>query len=158
MGDYTGLRFKAKLTPHAHMALVMAKEVRRSAFADETVRNEDVPSFWDIVRSQGIKIPPAFRAAPRSSFIPFGAVCYMPQDWGDHKFEILPEGVIEVVCSLKDFGYREEGKELTEMFCEEVLPLLIREPCTAEILYEYWVESRTREVMPKEEYDRPEEG
>ena len=148
MGEHTGLRFKAKLTPQAHMALVMAKEVRRSAFADESVRYEDVPSFWDIVRSQGIKIPPAFRAAPRSSFIPFGAVSYMPKDWGDHKFEILPEGIIEVVCSLKDFGYRKEGTELTEMFCEGVLPLLIREPCTAEILYEDWAEPRVREVMP----------
>jgi hypothetical protein len=146
MGDYTGLRFRAKLTPHAHMALVMAREVRRSALADESVRYEDVPEFWDIVRSQGIKIPAEFLAAPRSIYIPFGVVCYMPADWGNHKFEVLPEGIIEVVCSLKDFGYRENGKELTVMFCEEVLPLLIQEPCTAEILYEYWNEPRRVEV------------
>ena len=157
MGDYTGLRFKAKLTPHAHMALVMAKEVLRSAFADESVRYKDVPPFWDIVRSQGIKIPAEFLTAPRNSFIPFGAVCDMPEDWEGHKFEILPEGIIEVVCSLKDFGYRKEGEELTEMFCETVLPLLIREPCTAEILYEYWAEPRVRKVMPKEDRDRSEE-
>lgn len=140
MGDYTGLRFKAKLTPHAHMALVMAREVRRYD------PNNGVP-FWETVRSQGIKIPNSFLAYGRSHFIPFGAVaCYMPEDWGEQKFEIERDGHVHVVCSAKDVGYHAES--MMELFCEEVLPMLIREPCTAEVLYEYWDTPKTFEVHP----------
>lgn len=139
MGDYTGLRFKAKLTPHAHMALVMAREVRRYD------PDNGVP-FWETVRSQGIKIPDSFLEYGRKDFIPFGAVCYMPDNWGEQEFEIKTGGYLSVVCSAKDVSYHE--KSMMELFCEEVLPLLIAEPCTAEVLYEYWDEPKKIEVQP----------
>lgn len=149
MGDYTGLRFKAKLTEQAHMAIEMATRVY-------STRENEVP-FWEIVRSQGIKIPRDFIAYGRSGYIPFGAVCYMPDSWGETSYDIEPDThQWNVVCSAKDIGHH--PKSMMELFCEEVLPLLIAEPCTAEILYEYWVEPRTREVMPKEDHDRSEEG
>lgn len=140
MGDYTGLRFRVKLTDQAHMAIKMAEQVYRT-------EGNMVP-FWEIVRSQGIKIPKDFLAYGRSGFIPFGAVCYMPEDWGETRYDIEPATHRwNVVCSAKDVGYHE--KSMMELFCEEVLPLLIAEPCTAEVLYEYWDEPKKIEVLPR---------
>lgn len=141
MGHYTGLRFEAKLTAQAHMAISIAKEVYRS-------EGNEVP-FWEIVRSQGVKIPDEFLAYGRASFIPHGRVCYMPDDWGEQKNEISHGGVWTVVCSAKDVGYHETP--MMALFCEEVLPLLIREPCTAEIRVEgvcstySYIEPRSKE-------------
>jgi hypothetical protein len=110
----------------------------------------DIP-FWEIVRSQGIKIPDQFRAYGRSGFIPNGAVCYMPADWGWGKAEISHGGVWDVACSAKDIGYHE--MPMMELFCKEVLPLLIREPCRAEIRFEQWEESAVIDVKPNEVSD-----
>ena len=134
MGDYTGLRFRVKLTDQAHMAIKMAEQVYFTG--------ENPVPFWEIVRSQGIKIPKNFIARSRSGFIPFGSVCYMPESWGDTRYDIEPATHRwNVVCSAKD-------KSMMELFCEEVLPLLIAEPCTAEVLYEYWDEPKKIEVQP----------
>jgi hypothetical protein len=147
MGDYTGLRFKAKLTEEAHMALVMAEQVYTTPSIYKTVEVSCVP-FWEIVRSQGIKIPASFLAYSRNGFIPFGAVCYMPNEWGENKRDIDRDTrTWDVVCSAKDVGYHD--KSMMELFCTEVLPLLISEPCTAEVLYEYWDEPKEFQVQPK---------
>ena len=139
MGDYTGLRFRVRLTDQAHMAIKMAEQVYHT-------EGNQVP-FWEIVRSQGIKIPKDFLAYGRSGFIPFGAVCYMPENWGETRYDIEPATHRwNVVCSAKDVGYHD--KSMMEFFCEEVLPLLIAEPCIAEVLYEHWDEPKKIEVVP----------
>ena len=144
MGDYTGLRFKAKLTEEAHMALVMAEQVYTTQDSGPT---SSVVPFWEIVRSQGIKIPEIFLTYGRSGFIPFGVVYYMPDEWGENKRDIDRDTrTWDVVCSAKDVKYH--AKSMMELFCEKVLPLLIAEPCTAEVLYEYWDEPKKIEVQP----------
>ena len=143
MGDYTGLRFKAKLIPRAHMAISVADAVYTS-------KENEIP-FWEIIRSQGIKIPDQFREYRRSSFIPYGMLCYMPADWEEQKAEISHGGVWTVVCAAKDIGYHETP--MMELFCKEVLPLLIREPCRAEVLCEGWEESKFIDVEPDEVSD-----
>lgn len=132
MGHYIGLRFKAKLLPRAHMALVVSDAVRSSP-------NNNVP-FWEIVRSQGIKIPDKFRDFYRNTFIPYGAGGLLT-GWSDQKSEILEGGVWDVVCYSKDI-------EMTRVFCKEVLPLLVRESCTAELLFEDWKEPEFIEAQP----------
>ena len=139
MGDYTGLRFRAKLTDQASSAIEKAFEAAYSEGGSHY--------FWKELQSQGVKISGDFIRYRRRGFIPFGAVCYMPEDWGRGGYDFDPETKIwDVVCSAKDIGYHD--KSMMETFCEEVLPLLIAEPCTAEILYEYWDEPKKVEVQP----------
>jgi len=122
------------------MALVMAEQVYES--------QPGGPTFWEIVRSQGIKIPKSFLAYNRNEFIPFGAVCYMPEEWGTKNKRDIDRDTRtwDVVCSAKDIGYHQWP--MMELFCKEVLPLMISEPCTAEILYEYWEKPEVIQVTP----------
>ncbi len=137
MGDYTGLRFKARLTEKALVILLRATW----RYADDPNTN-----FWKVVATLGIEIPEEFLSYERSGFIPFGSVCYMPGDWGENKRDFGDGQTWDVVCSAKDVGYH--SKSMMELFCEKVLPLLIAEPCTAEVLYEHWKEPKKYRVCP----------
>lgn len=136
MGDYTGLRFNAKLTEAAASALIGAMKLR--FLGVET-------SFWEEVR-RSIPVHKEFLAFRRKDFIPFGAICYMPPDWGDTRY-IIDGRTWHVACSAKDVGYH--PRSMMETFCEQVLPVLISEPCTAEILYEHWEQPKIVEITPR---------
>ena len=140
MGDYTGLRFTAQLTP-------FVAETFRSILEDEDILAEAL-GIWEYAQNRGIPIPQEFMAYSRKSMIPFGAVCYMPASWGYTKGLVSPEGVWDVVCSAKDYGYHKVS--MMETFVLKVLPLLIQEPCRVEILFELWDTSQFYEVIPHE--------
>lgn len=138
MGDYTGLRFEASLTKEAFEILSEAMEKITSSV-----------SFWSYV-SKKVPVSKDFMAYGRKNFIPFGAVCYMPADWGDSRCELGVEEdsyLWKVTCSAKDIGYHQES--MMELFCREVLPGLLAQTCKAEVLYEYWPEPKIIEVEPK---------
>ena len=134
MGDYASLRFRVKLTEEAHMALVMAEKV---------YFQQDLPNqvyFWEIVRGQGLKIPKEFIWNWRSGQIPYGGS--VREDWGDPRSDIEPATHRwNVVCATKD-------EKMAQLFCEEVLPLLIAEPCTVDLWFELWSSPKLIEVSP----------
>jgi hypothetical protein len=140
MGEYTGLRFTAQLRPD--VAEVVGKVVR-DAEGYGIYRG-----LWEQLKEAGTPIPSEFLEYSRKNMIPFGMVCYMPNDWGDTQYSISPDGRWNVVCSAKDYGYH--AVSMMETFVKKVLPLLIQEPCRAEILYEHWDESQFYEVTPHE--------
>lgn len=53
----------------------------------------------------------------RSCFIPYGALCYMPDEWGE-QFSVVIESAWSFSCSLKNYD------STIERFIAEVLPLI----------------------------------
>lgn len=78
MGMYTGLRGSIKFKPEVASLMSIWFEC-------------DISGFWnyilkDFIENTDVKL---FLSKSRRSFIPFGAVCYMPSDWdesGEMKF------------------------------------------------------------------------
>jgi len=116
MGDYTGVRFTAKLN-------------ELGARVADRLDKDPWPSWSDIAADTPELEIPQWSKIGRRDFIPRGAVCYMPPEWGDNTRKVV-DGVWDVVCSLKNYG------DEIDVFLEEVLPQLITEPCTVEVLYE----------------------
>lgn len=131
MGMYTGLRFQAELKPIVADAMRLVK---------------DADDFWESL-SRILPISDRWLNVARRSFIPFGSVNYMPDDWSDDRATcpVYPtENIWDVCCSLKNY----EGE--IECFLREVLPYFISEPCRAEYRYEEWETSRFDIIMPEE--------
>jgi hypothetical protein len=87
MGMYTGLR---------------GTIVLKSEYTDriEAALEEDGYFEWkDILPETNL-----YSDYSRNSFIPFGSVCYMPDDWYDQQGVELKEGVLHFCCSLKNYS------------------------------------------------------
>ena len=134
MGMYTGLRFRAELKPLVADAMRLASE------------GED---FWETL-SRIIPISDRWLSVGRRSFIPFGAVNSMPDDWSLTEPSYPVENTWIVCCSLKNY----EGE--IECFLREALPYFISEPCRVEYRYEEWETSRFDIIMPEEFEERAE--
>lgn len=89
-----------------------------------------------------------FSRIARSTFIPFGGIFYLPDEWeaakklADEK-PLSDGGTWTVVCSLKNY------KGEIEYFLENVLPEMISEPVIVEYRYEEWSASKFITVQPK---------
>ena len=75
--------------------------------------------------------------------IPFGAVCYMPDDW-ENSWDI-EDGVWSVCCSLKNY------ESEIQTFLIDVLPYLVSGPVEVEYLYEESSEPSRRRIQPWQE-------
>lgn len=116
MGDYRGLRFKAKLNRDGLRAATML-----STFPWRT---------WEEVQAAVPTLDIGAFAALNTLAIPCGVVLSMPQDWRDQGGHRVENGVWHVCCSTK---YHEH----IDQFVQTVLPQLIDEPVTVEIRNEW---------------------
>lgn len=137
MGDYTGLRFTAKLKPQAIPIIQLLNEVRASP-----------SSTWGLV-AQSFPLPEllAWQQVGRCDFIPFGAICYLPDEWDDQAADgqsLLDGDTWRVICSLKNY------ENEIELFMLGVLPILLADPCCCEVLYEAWDVPCLTVVEPRE--------
>lgn len=133
MGEYTAMRFRAKLTQEAEVALRFANGKRSDMFQD----------FWDHVTKK-MEVSEHFLAFGRRNFIPRGAM-WIPEEWGGQR-SIVKDRWWDVVCSAKDYGYHPVS--MMETFINDVLPDLIQEPCFVEIIHETWEKPKIHEVIP----------
>ena len=110
---YTGLRGTVVLLPEV-------AELIRDWYDDDVITDEIAKHFdfniWEYVGSNYTsQATQDFAKMPRSSFIPNGVLCYMPEDWAD--FSVLIRNcVLEFSCSLKNYN----GE--IDVFVEKVLP------------------------------------
>ena len=114
MGMYTGLKVTAKI---------------KKEFVEELnkVLSSDMDYVWKSVDSKRFPFVEKYANLSRSRDIPFGNVCYMPDDWENkNSFE---NGVWKFCCALKNY----EGE--IEIFLKEVL-VEICEWAKIEKLYE----------------------
>lgn len=111
MGMYTGLR----------------GTVNVSEKYQEAMRNMvEEYANWEDVLPEGHP----YLAVGRKNFIPFGGVCYMPDDWeAAEGSSIDSEGVLTFCCSLKNYN------DEIGTFVKTVLPL-IADSWDLEELYE----------------------
>jgi hypothetical protein len=138
MGDYTGLRFAAKLKPQAIPIIQLLNDDRPNQHG----------STWASV-AQAFPLPEllAWQQVHRCDFIPFGGICYLPDEWDDQSADgnsLLDGDVWRVVCSLKNYNNE------IECFMLGVLPILLAEPCCCEVMFEAWDEPRITMVEPRE--------
>ncbi len=99
MGMYTGLRGNIVLKPE--VAELMVEWYDDDIISDEAAKLFDW-NVWNYVASNlsNEKVA-SFAQMSRSSFIPNGAVCYMPPDW---EFQNnIRHGVLYFCCSLKNY-------------------------------------------------------
>jgi hypothetical protein len=126
MGNYTGLRFKG----------VIKKEFRKDF---EPIAMEGA---WDVAIKDSKFLD--FSCDFRASFIPCGALCYMPGSWEtDDVIERTYDqntGLWTFQCSLKNYG------ETIENFLEMV-PYFIESVEYCEVLYEEWSHSARYELV-----------
>ena len=91
MGMYTGLRGTVELKQNVAEALT-------SYWYDDNGRY----SVWQYIGAKtGCAETLAFSQDYRSSFIPHGVVCYMPDDWA-HECELVGN-TLTICCSLKNY-------------------------------------------------------
>ena len=118
MGMYTGLRVKAKIKEE------FVKELRKVIVEGESDRFSEPWKNLDFAKFPFVK---RFSEMGRSSMIPYGAICYMPDSWEyENNFE---NDVWTFCCSLKNYNSE------IEVFLKEVL-VNIAEYADAECLYE----------------------
>ena len=116
MGMYTGLRFKVTVKPKYREML------------DEIINSD---TFLEWGSFEGTPFTKEWEEYNRSSFIPWGCVCYMPDSWGDNVNKYNNDtGTWEVVCSLKNYC------DTIEYFLEKVLSPIIESYEYIEHLYE----------------------
>jgi hypothetical protein len=125
MGMYTGLRFKG----------IVKKEFRKD-FKDIAMNGE-----WG--NSKDIRFAD-FGKVSRASFIPCGALAYMPNEWentdGFERTYNEESGFWSFQCSLKNYNDTiEEFLALVPYFIESV------EHC--EVFYEEWIYSEKYEMV-----------
>ncbi len=120
MGMYTGLRFEG----------IVKKEFREQ-IQELTSREKEWSELDDIeLRDFGL--------FGRSMFIPFGALCYMPDHWDYNSFNLYyneETGYWTFKCSLKNYD-----NELEKFI--DLVPYFIEKVFHFEYLYEEWEESR----------------
>lgn len=99
MGMYSGLRGKVKLKPEvAELMKEWNSDENTSAFS-ETYDN----NLWKYIAVQlGNDAVLVFSDDSRSDFIPYGRVCYMPDDW--YNDNMLTGNLWEFCCSLKNYN------------------------------------------------------
>lgn len=117
MGMYTGLRFKVVIKPEYREIL-------------NTILNEDDFLEWGYY--ENTPFTKEWMNYSRSCFIPWGAICYMPDDWEDHSISNfdIKTGIWEVRCSLKNY------ERTIEYFLENVLSKIIMSSDLIERRYE----------------------
>lgn len=99
MGMYTGLRGQVTLKPE--VAKLMG-EWYDDDIISEAVAEHFEWNVWNYVaKSLSNDKIAEFAQMSRSSFIPNGAVCYMPPDW-EFQREIV-QNVLYFCCSLKNY-------------------------------------------------------
>lgn len=136
MGMYTGLRFKG-----------IVKEEFRNEFADIALNGN-----WEESNNEVFK---QFGSVSRASFIPCGALAYMPVEWeterfGKHHNDIPTDGFDRTYdkesgrwtfqCSLKNY------EDTIEEFLK-IVPYFIEEVEHAEVYYETWRYSERYELV-----------
>lgn len=122
MGMYTGFRFKG----------IIKKEYRE----DIKKALNDFKEVWKNCEHEELK---KFYEVDYSSFIPFGALCYMPNCWeesdseeatnGFEQYFNEKNGLLCFQCSLKD-------DETIEYFIEKIIPIICKKLIHCEELYE----------------------
>lgn len=123
MGMYTGLRVKA---------------VVNKKYSDDFdyLINSEYDDNWDETNTSGV-LKNFYSSVSRASSIPFGALCYMPWDDEDKKWQrsYNPE-TREVVfqCSLKNYD------NTIEAFLK-ICPIIFDKLSYCEVLYEEFDES-----------------
>lgn len=122
MGMYTGLRVKAYIKPEYHEMIgsIVGRDVEWKHFD------------YDFLKT--------FGNLSRASFIPFGAMSYMPDDWENRNIFHKNAGLWDFACSLKNY------ENEIEAFLDNVLTK-ISISATAEKLYEEEIESALYEVF-----------
>ena len=134
MGEYTGIRFTAQLKPGCvdiiKMLNNLGQDERYHSCTWEVVAynfpHPELKLWWEV---------------PRSTFIPWGAVQYMPDEWGEQMSQ-LDGAAWQVVCCCKD-------PRVVELFARGVLPILIDEPCALEVRHSMTGDSTIMMVEPR---------
>ena len=127
MGDYCTLRFEAILN---EVGLYVASRLEYGANWEQI-----------LVEFPQLELHPRWMTEPRKSFIPFGAVQYVPKGWdGIHRNEV-GTGVWRVQCSVKTVA-------TVSLFAELVLPHFIVEDTEIEWEHEYPFEKGTFTARP----------
>lgn len=136
MGMYTGLRFKGVI-----------KEEFRNKFEDIALDGN-----WEESDNEVFK---KFGSVSRASFIPCGALAYMPDEWEEEPFDEYYNGTPTdgfdrtydketgrwtFQCSLKNYDYT------IEEFMK-IVPYFIKEVEHAEVFYEEWSHSVRLELI-----------
>lgn len=136
MGMYTGLRFKG-----------IVKEEFRNEFADIALNGS-----WEESNNEVFK---QFGSVSRASFIPCGALAYMPDEWEtepfDERYNGTPtdgfdrtydkeSGRWTFQCSLKNY------EDIIEEFLK-IVPYFIEEVEHVEVFYEEWRYSERYELV-----------
>lgn len=98
MGMYTGLRGKVKLKPEVEELMIYW------LYADEDIREKYNYGMWSFIGNEldNTKVV-NFADDGRSSFIPNGHVCYMPEDWQNINNIELGD-TWNFCCSLKNYN------------------------------------------------------
>ncbi len=129
MGEYTGLRLTADLSPQG--VEVVSRLMTTRAWAVAVCGLDEMPSTDEDAIDEWL-------ALGRVDFIPFGASAYL-----DGEYDIAPEHKgtrWSFGCSLKNYEDEIEG------FLSHVLPWLIARPCVAHTRLEA-EEEETRHVI-----------
>ena len=136
MGMYTGLRFKG-----------IVKEEFRNEFEGIALEGNWEESNNDVFKQ--------FGSVSRASFIPCGALAYMPDEWETEPFDEYYDGTPTdgfdrtydketgrwtFQCSLKNYN-----NTIEEFF--EIVPYFIEEIEHAEVFYEEWRYSTKIELV-----------
>jgi hypothetical protein len=124
MGHYTGLRVKAKIKPEYD---VLIRALHWCEPISEQSRWERATLISDCYFPDWIKFG-------RCDFIPFGGMCYMPDDFSEsgeqESFYDVDSGIWEFACSLKNYQHE------IQYFVENVLKVISEEIFYCESLYE----------------------
>lgn len=131
MGMYTGVRFTASLTGFGFLVVKCLNEAHESLPRQgirEAIRKRPTHA-WEAVAERFPGHFERWAKVGRCDFIPFGWVT-LP-DWPLCTSVLrIKTGTWTVVCSLKNYGHE------IEQFLEEVLPILLAEPCDVTFHYE----------------------
>lgn len=120
MGMYTGLAFRAQLST---FGVSIVEDFYKY------LNTDDLDPWKEIYKNTGFF--ETYSSLDRSTFIPNGFVCYMPESKGwTVNVNVLNSNVWEVCCSLKNY----EGE--IECFLETVLPRLIDSDTLVKVQYE----------------------
>lgn len=123
MGMYTGLRGFVDVNDEYidDIKKLVEDKCWRDCFSDDSIPGYDVIA--------------EFKEDCRCDFIPYGVVCYMPEDWREHQPVELFYDRLSFTCSLKAYGatierflnmlpYIAKGWVLQELYEEDHIPTI----------------------------------
>ena len=136
MGEYYGVRFKAKLNTRGLEIVKLLEETK----------SEEVDPWKYVVTHALSPIDlHGFQNLDRSMFIPFGYPQDMPPDWKPSaKLRMMRnrgEWTWEVCCALKT-------EPTLWHFLQFALPQIIAEPCVVQLFHEEWLRPKMDLVKP----------